>query len=220
MPDHNHILLIEDDPALAASLLDGLRQAHFVPAWERTAAAGLAHARDHSPHLILLDVQLPDGSGFDVCRQLRQLKRYLPILLLTVRSDPVDKVLGLELGADDFLTNPYEWRELLARIRSLLRRSYGEFAAGADVLYAGDLTLDLARAVVERAGRPLSLSPTEFRLLAHFARHPGQVLSRAQLLEGRPEHDTGQQLAQHGRLVKPAAYGPAQPRREKENANR
>jgi DNA-binding response OmpR family regulator len=180
----NHILLIEDEAAVAASLMDGLRQAHFAVRWERTAAGGLAQARAAPPHLILLDVQLPDGSGYDVCRQLRQLKHHLPILMLTVRSDTLDKVLGLELGADDFVTKPYAWPELLARIRSLLRRTYGEFAAGAaDVLYAGDLTLDLTRAAVERGGRALSLSPTEFRLLVHLARHPGQVLSRAQLLD-------------------------------------
>jgi DNA-binding response OmpR family regulator len=184
MTDTHHILLIEDDPAVAASLMDGLRQAHYEPRWERTAAAGLAAARAAPPHLILLDVQLPDGSGFDVCRQIRQLKRFPPILMLTVRNDTLDKVLGLEMGGDDFVTKPYDWPELLARIRSLLRRTYGEFAAAdAEVLFAGDLTLDLARGLVERAGQALSLSPTEFRLLAHLARHPGQVLSRAQLLD-------------------------------------
>jgi DNA-binding response OmpR family regulator len=104
--------------------------------------------------------------------------------MLTVQADPVDKVLGLEMGADDYLTKPYHLRELIARIRSLLRRAYGELASTeADILYAGDLTIDRTRASVSRDGRQINLTPTEFRLLVFLAQHPGQVFSRGQLIE-------------------------------------
>jgi DNA-binding response OmpR family regulator len=107
-----------------------------------------------------------------------------PILMLTVQSDELDKVLGLEMGADDYLTKPYRLRELLARIRSLLRRTYGELSsAEADVLYVGDLVVDRSRATVVSDGRELNLTPTEYRLFVFLAQHPGQVFSRAQLLE-------------------------------------
>jgi DNA-binding response OmpR family regulator len=178
------ILLIEDDRAVASSLQDGLKGAGYVVQWEKTGSSGVAAARSHAPHLILLDVQLPDGTGFDFCRQIRQWKIFAPILMLTVRRETVDKVLGLEMGADDYVTKPYDWHELLSRIRSLLRRAYGEFAeTGDDRLYAGDLAIDLAKGTVERAGKPIPLTPTEYRFLAHLARYPGQVFSRAQLLE-------------------------------------
>ena len=179
-----HILLIEDDRAIAASLGDALREHGYTVTHHATGRAGVAFARDHAPRLIILDVRLPDGSGFDFCRELRQLGLRQPILLLTVRDDEVDKVLGLEMGADDYVTKPYSLRELLSRIRALLRRAYGELAAPAgDRLYAGDMVIDLAAGQVRRGPRQLALTPTEFRLLVHLARHPGQALSRAQLLQ-------------------------------------
>ena len=178
------ILVIEDDPAVGEALVEGIGTEGYQVHWETTGEGGVAFARDHSPQLIVLDVRLPDGNGFDFCRQLRQLGLRQPILMLTVQSDQMDKVLGLEMGADDYLTKPYHLRELIARIRSLLRRAYGEFAsAEADVLYAGDLTIDRTRATVTREGRSLNLTPTEFRLLVFLAQHPGQVFSRGQLIE-------------------------------------
>jgi DNA-binding response OmpR family regulator len=185
MADRNQtILVIEDDPAVAEALVEGISTEGFSVTWESTGEAGVAFARDHSPHLIVLDVRLPDGSGFDFCRQIRQLGLRMPILMLTVQSDEVDKVLGLEMGADDYLTKPYRLRELIARIRSLLRRAYGELSsAEADVLYADDLTIDRTRATVSRSGRELNLTPTEFRLLVFLAQHPGQAFSRMQLIE-------------------------------------
>jgi DNA-binding response OmpR family regulator len=112
-------------------------------------------------------------------RQLRQ-----PILMLTARQDEMDKVLGLEMGADDYMTKPYGLRELLSRVRALLRRAYGELsAANANQLYAADLIIDLDQGQVWRGRRPLNLTPTELRLLAYLARHPGQALSRSQILE-------------------------------------
>jgi DNA-binding response OmpR family regulator len=180
----NHILVIEDDMAVADSLLEGIGREGYEVHLEATGTGGVAYARDHGPHLIVLDVRLPDGSGFDFCRQMRGLGLRQPILILTVQADEVDKVLGLEMGADDYLTKPYRLRELLARIRALLRRAYGELAsAESDMLYVGDLVIDRSSGVVRRGDRQLNLTPIEFRLLVFFARHPGQVLSRAQLIE-------------------------------------
>jgi len=168
MSEPTHILLIEDDPAVAQSLRTGLEREGYTVAWKASGQAGLAHARTQNPHLIILDLRLPDGSGLDVCRQMRRLGLRQPILMLTVQRDELDKVLGLEMGADDYVTKPFGLRELLSRIRALLRRAYGEFsAADAELLYVRDLVL----------------TPTEFRLLVYLARHPGQALSRAQIID-------------------------------------
>ena len=180
----NTILVIEDDPAVAEGLVEGIGREGFDVHWESTGAGGVEYARDNAPHLVVLDVRLPDGSGFDFCRQMRQLGLRQPVLMLTVQSDELDKVLGLEMGADDYLTKPYRLRELIARIRSLLRRSYGELSAvEADVLYIDDLVIDRTRAGVTRSGRELNLTPTEFRLLVFLAQHPGQAFSRGQLID-------------------------------------
>ncbi len=180
----NTILVIEDDPAVAEGLVEGIGKEGFDVHWEATGAGGVAYARDNAPHLVVLDVRLPDGSGFDFCRQMRQLGLRQPVLMLTVQSDELDKVLGLEMGADDYLTKPYRLRELIARIRSLLRRSYGELSSvEADVLYIDDLVIDRTRAGVTRSGRELNLTPTEFRLLVFLAQHPGQAFSRGQLID-------------------------------------
>jgi DNA-binding response OmpR family regulator len=178
------ILLIEDDLAVARSLQDGLERDGYAVTWKNTGAQGVAFARDHAPHLIILDVRLPDGSGFDFCRQMRQSGVRQPIIMLTVQKDEMDKVLGLEMGADDYITKPYGLRELLSRVRAQLRRAYGELSnTGADLLYAGDLVIDRGRGQVMRGDQVLNLTPTEFRLLIFLARHAGQALTREQLLE-------------------------------------
>lgn len=179
-----HILVIEDDPAVARSLQDGLEREGYRVTWKASGAEGIDHARSQNPDLIILDVRLPDGSGFDVCRQVRQLGLRQPVLMLTVQRDEMDKVLGLEMGADDYVTKPYSLRELRARVRALLRRAYGELsAADAELLYAGDLVIDRTRGQVWRGQQLLNLTPTEFRLLVFLARSPGQALSRAQILD-------------------------------------
>jgi DNA-binding response OmpR family regulator len=178
------ILLIEDDPAIAESLAEGLGQEGYGVHWESTGATGIAYARDKNPHLVVLDVRLPDGSGFDVCREMRRLGLRQPVLILTVQGSEVDKVLGLEMGADDYLTKPYKLRELVARVRALLRRAYGELSAvEADLLFVSDLVIDRASARVTRGEKRINLTPTEFRLLVFLAQHPGQVFSRGQLME-------------------------------------
>jgi DNA-binding response OmpR family regulator len=178
------ILLIEDDPAIAESLVEGLGQEGYPVHWESTGSAGVGYARGKNPRLVVLDVRLPDGSGFDFCREMRLLGLRQPILILTVQNDEVDKVLGLEMGADDYLTKPYKLRELVARIRALLRRAYGALStAEADLLYAADLVIDRTCAQVTRGEKAINLTPTEFRLVVFLAQHPGQVFSRAQLME-------------------------------------
>ncbi len=181
---HNHILIIEDDPAVASSLQAGLERDNYQVTWKPNGIDGVQFVRMHQPHLIILDVRLPDGTGFDFCRQMRQHGVRQPIIMLTVHKDEMDKVLGLEMGADDYVTKPYSLRELLSRVRAQLRRAYGELvSAEADLLYAGDLVIDRGRGLVLRGTEPLNLTPTEFRLLVFLARHPGQALSRGQLLD-------------------------------------
>jgi DNA-binding response OmpR family regulator len=180
----NQILLVEDDPALARTLKEGLEREGYAVTWTANGTKGIAHARDAQPHLILLDIRLPDMSGFDVCRQMRQLGLRQPVIMLTARGEETDKVVGLEMGADDYVTKPFSLRELLARIHAQLRRAYGDLsAAGADLLYAGDLVIDRGRGQVQRGRQVLNLTPTEFRLLVYLAQNAGQALSRAQILD-------------------------------------
>jgi DNA-binding response OmpR family regulator len=184
MNSKRSILLIEDDPSVAHSLIDGLEQANYEVVWRDNGREGIAFARDQHPHLIILDVRLPDESGFDVCRKIRQLNLRQPILMLTARREETDKVLGLEMGADDYVTKPFSLRELLSRIRALLRRAYGELAAtGGSQLYAADLLIDLDKGAVWRGDERIDLTPIELRLLAFLARHPGQALTRSQILD-------------------------------------
>ncbi len=178
------ILLVEDDPAVGTSLKEGLTKQGYGVDWITHGEEAIQHAKAQAPDLFILDVRLPDITGFDVCQRLRKLQFNQPILILTVQSDEVDKVLGLEIGADDYVTKPYGLREILSRIRALLRRTYGDLsAAEGDVLYIGDLLIDRTRGRVLRNDRVVNLSPTEFRLLVYLARHRGQALSRAQILD-------------------------------------
>ncbi len=176
--------MIEDDPAVARSLQDGLERNGFRVVWKNTGAGGVEAARQNQPGLVLLDVRLPDGSGFDFCRQMRRMGLRMPVIILTVQNDEVDRVLGLEIGADDYVTKPFSLRELISRIRAQLRRAYGEYAAGqGDLIYVRDLVIDLTRGQVRRAEQVINLTPTEFRLIATLARHLGQALTRGQIIE-------------------------------------
>lgn len=178
------ILVIEDDPAIGQSLLDGFEQNGFHAGLCKTGSSGMAYAQKHLPHLIVLDIRLPDGSGFDVCRQMRSLGLRQPIIMLTAQHDELDKVLGLEMGADDYMTKPFSLRELVSRVRAQLRRAYGDYSAAESSSVAiNDLVLDQATGQVRRGEEVINLTPTEFRLLSHLARHRGQALSRAQIVE-------------------------------------
>jgi DNA-binding response OmpR family regulator len=178
------VLLIEDDPAIGQSLIDGFRTHGFEPHLCTTGGSGIEFARTYAPHLIVLDIRLPDGSGFDFCRQMRQLGLRQPIIMLTAQHDELDKVLGLEMGADDYMTKPFSLRELISRVRAQLRRTYGDYSSteSSQVLIY-DVVLDQTTGQARRGDEVLNLTPTEFRLLSYLARHRGQALSRAQIVE-------------------------------------
>lgn len=179
------ILIVEDERAVARGLEYGLTHEGFDVMWAKTGRQALEMARRQDPHLILLDLRLPDISGYDVCRQLRAEGKRQPILMLTARDEELDKVLGLELGADDYVVKPYSLRELISRIRALLRRAYGELAAAStgDRLSFGDIEIDLERLRVVRQGQPVDLTPTEFRLLRYLVSNPDRPFSRGALIE-------------------------------------
>jgi DNA-binding response OmpR family regulator len=179
------ILIVEDDPAVARGLEYGLASERFDVLLAETGRRALELARSDDPHLVLLDIRLPDVSGFDVCRQLRAEGMRVPILMLTACDEEVDKVLGLELGADDYVVKPYSLRELVSRIRAHLRRAYGELAADptGERLRFGDVEVDEERLQVTRGGRAVNLTPTEFRLLRYLVSNPGRPFGRGELIE-------------------------------------
>jgi heavy metal response regulator len=174
------ILIVEDEKKVASFLRRGLEAEHHEVDVAHDGDAGLSRALEDDYDLLVLDVMLPRRSGLDVVRALRERGRRTPILMLTARAELSDKVSGLDVGADDYLTKPFEFEELLARVRALLRRGA---PAGSPILRVADLTLDPATRRVERAGRPIELTPREFALLEYFLRHPGRVLSRALIAE-------------------------------------
>jgi DNA-binding response OmpR family regulator len=185
------ILIVEDEQAVARGLEYGLREEGYRVILAGNGREGLAKALEEAPDLIILDIRLPDVSGFDVCREMRAHGLRQPILILTVRDEEADKVLGLELGADDYLTKPYSLRELISRVRALLRRAYGPLAASYPRwLTIGKIRIDLEGQRVFKGHKEVSLTATEFKLLRHFVTNPGLVFSRQRLLEavwGYPE---------------------------------
>jgi DNA-binding response OmpR family regulator len=145
---------------------------------------GVEYTKKHVPHLVILDVRLPDGSGFDFCRLMRQAGLNQPIIMLTAHQEEADKVLGLEMGSDDYVTKPFGMRELISRVRAQLRRAYGDYSsAESAVVLIHDLVLDQATGQVRRGDESLNLTPIEFRLLNYLVRHRGQALTRSQIVE-------------------------------------
>lgn len=179
------ILYVEDERAVARGLTYALSSEGYDVEWVETGRKALEVARRSEPHLILLDIRLPDISGFDVCRQLRAEGKRQPILMLTARDEELDKVLGLELGADDYVVKPYSVRELISRIRAMLRRAYGELSSPSpgDRLSFSGIDIDLQRLHVYRQGHLVNLTPTEFRLLRYLASNPDRPFSRGELIE-------------------------------------
>jgi two-component system, OmpR family, response regulator RegX3 len=175
--------MVEDEPSITAPLTEALEREGFDSAVARTAAEGVSLAGDLEPDLVLLDVMLPDGSGYDVCRELRRSSE-VPIIMLTARGEETDRIVGLEVGADDYVLKPFSARELVARIRAVLRRArQPEPSGGEDPLEIGDVLLDQARHEVTQAGRPIELTRKEFEVLRLLMRNAGAVVSREQLIE-------------------------------------
>ena len=179
------LLIVEDEHAVARSLDYGLVKEGYITSIAETGQRALQLAHLNDPQIILLDIRLPDISGFDVCRQLRSEGKRMPILMLTARDEEMDKVLGLELGADDYVVKPYQMHELIARIRALLRRAYGELAQASqgERLHFDDVIIDLETFQVTRQNQNIFLTPIEFRLLRYLASHPNRPFTREALIE-------------------------------------
>jgi two-component system alkaline phosphatase synthesis response regulator PhoP len=176
------ILLVEDEPGLVMTLTDRLTSEGYAVESAQDAETGLVRASSGSFDLIILDVMLPGGSGFDVCRDLRQHGIKTPIIMLTARGQVIDKVLGLKIGADDYVTKPFEMMELLARVEVQLRRAAKVAPASLETFQFGDVRVDFRRAEVYRGQEVVELSAKEFRLLRYLIEHRGAALSRDELL--------------------------------------
>ena len=186
------VLIVEDDEAMAVALKDGFLSEGFEVDVARDGEAGLEKALSGAPDLLILDVMLPKLSGLDVCRRLRGGGSALPVIMLTARGQEIDKVLGLRLGADDYVTKPFSFLELVARVEAVLRRTAGgrEPQAPLRTLTFGDVAVDFSGHEATKAGRSLELSPREYQLLEFFARHRGEVVTREQLLDHVWGYDT------------------------------
>jgi len=178
------ILVVDDEPGIVQIARDYLDRAGFRVITAGDGSTALRLARAERPSLLVLDLMLPGMDGLDVARALRQdpATRKLPIIMLTARVEEADRLIGLELGADDYMTKPFSPRELVARVRAVLRRSEGEATPGG-VLHIGGLSIDLERRSVRREGELIELTATEFDLLAVLAREPGRPFTRTKLLE-------------------------------------
>ncbi len=175
------ILIVDDEPKIVQLARDYLERAGYAVITAGDGGAALAVARSSRPDLIVLDLGLPGEDGLDVTRHVRR-ESNVPIIMLTARGEESDKLVGLELGADDYMVKPFSPKELVARVRAVLRRAEGG-AATAEVLHAGELTLDVPRMRLTVGDRPIELTATEFQLLATLARQPGRIFTRAQLLD-------------------------------------
>ncbi|RYZ60195.1 MAG: response regulator transcription factor [Proteobacteria bacterium] len=175
-----NILMIDDDTSLVELVREYLEQHEINILEANTPEAGFIMLQKHSPELILLDVMLPGKTGFEICKEIRRTSD-VPIIMLTARGSVIDRILGLELGADDYLPKPFEPRELLARIVAILRRGRGPAAADSNVLHYEDLSVDVSQRTVILKGKPIAMTTTEFDLLTLFAGRPNETLNRDQI---------------------------------------
>ena len=178
----SRILIVEDEPAMVAGLRDNFEYEGYEVISAGDGEEGLARALADDPDLVVLDVMMPRLSGLDVCKQLKSKKPALPIIMLTARGQEVDKVVGLELGADDYVTKPFSIRELMARVKAVLRRA-APAAAEPEIYRFSDVEVNVRRNEVLRNGSRVELSAKEFALLAYFVAHPAETLSRDRLLD-------------------------------------
>jgi DNA-binding response OmpR family regulator len=182
------ILVVEDEPAIALGLEDDLKMEGYQVEVTGDGAIACQRARETPFDLVLLDIMLPGKDGFEVCRELRRTGQTMPIMMLTAKAQESEKVMGLELGADDYITKPFGTRELRARIKALLRRSYAE--TDAELYRFSDVEVNFARGEVRKNSAAVELTPIEFRLLGLFIRARGRILSRDQLVDGAWGTDT------------------------------
>jgi two-component system, OmpR family, response regulator len=190
LPDHGELLVVDDEPFLRDAVAASLRFLGFAVTTAQTGTDALRLARDRPFDLLVLDVMLPGTDGFDVVRRLRRDGSRVPVIFLTARDTQADKVTGLTLGGDDYLTKPFGLEELAARIRTVLRRTRASESVG-PVLTFADIELDQDSYEVRRDGNLVDLSPTEFRLLRYLMLNPGRVLTRAQILDHVWDYDFG-----------------------------
>jgi len=199
------ILIVEDDAALMLGLTSIIGDEGYEPHSARTGPEGLRMAKELRPDLIVLDIMLPGMSGFEICKRVRDERIPTKVLMLTAKDEEDDKIFGLELGADDYMTKPFSLRELLARIRAMLRRDESGALSPTtpvanDRIAFGDVVVDFKRREVRRAGQLQELTNREFLLLEYMVRHPGEVLSRERLLEenwGYEVHPTTRTVDNH-----------------------
>lgn len=197
------ILIAEDEPAIREGLCDALESEGYRVVSAANGPDAVQAFREHAPDLLLLDIMMPGKNGYEVCRDIRRENRRLPILMLTAKGEEIDKVLGLELGADDYLTKPFGLRELLARVHALLRRCQplpADTAPGKEAFDFGRARIDPRTLTGSLAGKTFDLTPRELSLLQCFAAHPGEVLSRDELLNqvwGIEYYGTTRTLDQH-----------------------
>lgn len=177
------VLIVEDDPAIGAFVQTALEREGFEVELVKDGESALKQVEAFAPHLILLDLMLPHMGGLEVCQALRRRAQYIPIIMLTAKDDDVDKIVGLEMGADDYITKPFKIRELLARVRALLRLVQHSQNPSSRTLEFSSLEINIESRTVRRAGKPLNLTPKEFELLALLASHPRRVFGRETLLE-------------------------------------
>jgi DNA-binding response OmpR family regulator len=180
--DMRKVLIVEDDQAMAVALRDGFTYEGYAVHVARDGAAGLRMAEERSHDLVILDVMLPRMSGLDVCRQLRSAGNDTPIIMLTARGQEIDKVLGLKTGADDYVTKPFSFLELMARVEAVLRRTSKSNETVEQVSF-GDIEMNFKTFEASKGGSALELSPREFKMMKYFVEHRGEVVTRDQLLD-------------------------------------
>ena len=178
----SRILVVEDDAAILRGLRDNLAAESYEVITAADGAEGYRLSQEKNPDLIILDLMLPKLSGYEICRKLRDQGSHVPILMLTARGDEADRILGLDLGADDYVSKPFSVRELLARVRALLRRSDPQ-KAPVDQLTFGDVVVDFPQFEARKKGQPVEMTPKEFGVLRYLAARSGQVVQRQKLLE-------------------------------------
>lgn len=175
------VLIVEDDDSMSVALRDGFEYEKYAVSLAKDGESALRMATRVSPDLIILDVMLPKMSGLDVCKRLRSERNGVPIIMLTARGQEIDKVLGLKIGADDYVTKPFSFMELMARVEAVMRRAHGQIEP-IEELHFGDVSVFFKRGEATKGGAPIDLSPREFTLLRFLAERKGDVVSREQLL--------------------------------------